>query len=295
MLRAFGTPDAPTLVVAAGQATPYGMGAVDANGVVWLFGEPSGWDDVEFDTPVDEVPGSNGALIGPATVRHKTLDFEGTIIAPSPAEAGPALARLRQVVARPGQWVTFHKEDFGTVWWVRGVPSGRFRPVRVAAQAWRVQFQIECDQPWKFGWPQHCQAMNLPTVATATGRTYPRTYPLTYGAVVGPVGGQITAVNAGDADAWPLLTWAGAVTNPWVEIDATHRVAPLFSQGASQTTILDMQRMTLVTDGVHRPLSLAAGSVPWPIPSGAHTIRWNHSGSYSPTPTLTVCWYDTGS
>jgi hypothetical protein len=289
---AFGPVDAPALVVSDTIAGPYGVGAVDADGVWWQMDQPRGWDDVVLDTPIDDVSGVDGAVIGPSRARQRSLTFKGVLVAPSRALARDAIARLRNAVATAGEPIIYSQTENGESLFVLGYASDSFSAHPPTTNAYWYAFEMVCPSPFKWEWPRQCQPMGLTVPGTVSGRTYPKTYPKAYGAGSNPAGGTIQVNNTGDAPAWPELTFTGMIDTPWVEIDGGQRITLLYSQESGSAT-LDMQLGSLTVAGAPRPLVMAAGSQPWQIPPGVHTIRWGHQGFYTAGATLNTCWYNT--
>lgn len=258
-------------------------------------GEPTGWEGLEFITPIDQVGGRDGGLVGPSSVGPRVLPVQGLMVAPD----APSLRRqIRSLRSRlgPRKTVVWDQYDFGV-----GVrmglvcrPQGDFvaTPVKGHQRGGvAVAFSftlVAANPPWKFGTGAALQScMGLPA-STVSGRTYSKTYPWNYGASTNP-GGEMTVINDGDIDAYPVFTITGAVDSPVITNETTGGGFVLTSTLLSGQTVQIDGRTGVITPSQYR----IAGR-PFPLVPGANTIRWRAtSGMFTPDATLCLTWRPT--
>lgn len=126
-------------------------------------------------------------------------------------------------------------------------------------------------------------------VPTGTGLTYPVTYPVTYGSVSG---GNATVTNDGEAIAWPTISLAGPLTNPFIRNNTTGKTLQLTVTIASgETYVVDMKNKTIVKGGASQYDKLTAGSEFWWLDPGDNDIDFNTSDS-ADTGSCTISYRD---
>lgn len=85
------------------------------------------------------------------------------------------------------------------------------------------------------------------SVPTGGGATYPAIYPLTYAAKVG--GSQIIT-NAGDSDTFPIVTFNGPLTSPYITNQTTGvSFQANISLLAGDVLVVDMANKTMILNG----------------------------------------------
>lgn len=295
-LYTLGPLDSPTLVLTdTSQRGVHGVGAVDTDGVLWLCEYPTGWDDIDWQTPVDAVDGTDGALIAPQSVGPRTIGITGTLIAPTPAARAAAVRRLRDALPRRGPVRFAVTDEDDRRLWVDAYPSGVFRPVPRGAVAAIFSFALIAGDPYKRGDQLRTQTTGLPDPAAQPGVTFPATLPLLFGAGTGPTGGVTTCPNYGDADAWPTLTVTGPVVQPLARNTTTGAYlqwAITLPAGSAMTVDTATGRTTV--DGVQRDIPLLGYSSDyWSLPPGTSEVEFRAVSAYDPAAALSVAWHDT--
>lgn len=294
---AFGTPG---IVIhddtqqAAWPAT--GWAAVDQHGCSWAADFPSGWEDVDFHTPTDEVAGIDGGLIGPQSIGIRTLAVHGTIVAPDRTAARAATARLRNALPRRGQVVFTLTDADGAPLYVTGTPTGPLNATPEKECTVIYSFSLVCTDPYKRSGAVHSLSTGLPHEGASTGMVLGN---LVLGdlvlATTAPLGGGLTANNQGDAEALPTITIAGPVWDPIVRNVTTGA----YSQWSiyldpGRQMVVDFTTRLILVDGQREAVPFAGyGSAPWSLPPGFSDIEFRSRDSlYDAAARLTLAWSD---
>jgi len=273
-----------------------------ADGTFSVAAEPAGWESLEYITPIDQVGGRDGGLLGPQSVGPRTLEIEGLIVAPTAAILRQHLARIRQILGPqslpgPRQPVIWEQHDFGTSRRLAVItrPVGRAMfpvvpGVTEGGLAAAVSFQLVAANPvWKYqsGAAESAQ-VGLQNPAAITGRTYDKTFSYTYG-LGAPIGGEMVAENQGDVATFPVFIITGPVDLPIITNATTGLEFQVNTTlAAGQTVTIDSQT------GVIDPASVRLVGRPFPLEPGANTIRWRAgSGIYYPAALLRLEWRST--
>ncbi len=90
-----------------------------ADGTNTAVAEPEGWEGVEYLTPLDQVSGRDGALVGPASVGPMILEVVGAMVAPDPQTLRANIERIRHLLGPkrlpgPRPAVVWEQWDFRT-------------------------------------------------------------------------------------------------------------------------------------------------------------------------------------
>jgi hypothetical protein len=272
-----------------------------ADGTV-VVGQSSGWDDLDYITPIDQVGGRDGGLSGPSSVGVVIINVAGVLVAPTARTLRENIRRMRRIlgpqsITGPRQPLVWEQHDFG--WGQRLAlvcrPTGKFAAPIVAGHveggvAASVSFSLVAANPvWKYlaGIAESAQA-GLLNPALVGGRTYDKTFNYTYGSSTNP-GGELVAVNQGDLDAFPVFRVTGPAAVPIIQNATTGQTLTInYTIAAGETVTVDALTGS-VTPGqvrlIGRPFSLAPG---------ANTIRWRtFVDSYDPAALLRLEWRST--
>lgn len=265
------------------------------DGTHLVCGEPYGWEGLEFVTPIDTVGGRDGGLLGPQSVAPRLLEVEGMAVAPTARTLRLLIRRIKALLG-PRVSVAWSQYDFGAGERLglicRGTGDFRATPVmghQPGGVATRINFTLVAANPvWKqsTGDPDQVCA-GLPS-GVVTGRTYDKTYDWDYGGIIDP-GGQITATNRGDRQAWPVFAITGPVEDAIVMNDTTGQsfmVAGVIPAGVTVT--IDART------GVVDPTNYRLVGRPWLLQPGQNDVRWRAvSGSSDPDALMCISWRST--
>lgn len=184
----------------------------DAYGNEWsMLGDPDGWDAPPDATgDFEQRDNADGAFDADVDDAARVLTFTGQVR--SRDLAGMAAARkqvgtLARLFKRTQQIVGYYEDGNYTV---SGKRSASWQASRIAPLVLRYQMVITCPDSFKYG-PERSVSANLPSRGTG-GLTFPLFAPdgvLDFGTPGDP--GQMTLVNPGNADAWPVFTVLGPV------------------------------------------------------------------------------------
>lgn len=264
------------------------------DGTCLVIEEPEGWEGIQFITPIDQAGGRDGGLLGPQSVAVRELRCVGAMVAPTAQVLRQRIRQMRAMLG-PRKQVVWEQYDFGVLVRMGMVcrAQGDFNATPVMGHqyggvATRIQFTLVASTPWKYATGTANQScMGLP-VSAVTGRTYNKTYSWNYGATTNP-GGFMNVVNAGDIEAWPVITVTGPVDNPVISNESTGASFTLTSVvPAGQTVTIDSRT------GNISPSSYRIVGRPFPLRPGNNTIRWRAtSGTFTPDASLCVAWRST--
>lgn len=98
------------------------------------------------------------------------------------------------------------------------------------------------------------QSAQVTTVTPPTGGgvTYPVIYPVSYAP---KTGGTITITNAGDSNTFPVITFNGVLTTPYINNTTTGEVFKVnVSLGSADVLVCDMANKTMVLNGTTNAL-----------------------------------------
>jgi hypothetical protein len=272
-----------------------------ADGTSTAVQEPEGWEGVSYQTPLDQVAGRDGALVGPVSVGPMMLEINGAMVAPDPQTLRANIQRIRHLLGPkrlpgPRPPVVWEQWDFLTAQplAVLARPTGQFTATPMVGGgrggvATTFRFTLVASSPWRYSSGAASSAnVGLPNPAVVTGRTYDKTFDWSYGLGTNP-GGTMTVINSGDLDAYPLFQVDGHADYPVITNGTT---------GASfglNADILSGQTVTAdAATGAITPGNVRAVGRPFVLAPGPNLISWRTtSGNYYSDARLTVTWRST--
>lgn len=272
-----------------------------ANGT-YTVADAKGWQSEEFITPIDQVGGRDGGVLGPPSMAPKTLEIDGMLSAPTPQALHESIEALRYVLgpqtqSGPRGPVVWEQHDYRTAVRLGLVtrPVGLFDPVVVPGHVpggyvATVRFSLIAANPvWKFKvGALEVATAPLPNPALLGGRTYDKTYNWNYGASGNP-GGELIAINTGNLEAEPVFTVRGPALNPVITNVTTGQSFQILYTLASGETVTIDARTGTITPGTAR-----ISGAPFKLAPGPNTIRWRSVDDvYDPVALLTVQWRST--
>lgn len=264
--------------------------------------DATGWLDHEFITPIDQVGGRDGGVLGPPSMAPKVLEINGMLSAPTPQALHETIEQLRYVLGPQTQSgargpVVWEQHDYRT-----GVrlglitrPVGQFNPVPVSGHVpggyvAPVRFNLVAANPvWKLkAGALETASAPLLNPALLGGRTYDKTYNWSYGASSSP-GGELTALNTGNLEAVPVFIVKGPALNPIITNATTGKSFQVLATLTAADTVTIDARSGTITPGTVR-----ISGAPFNLAPGANTIRWRSSDdAFDPAALLTVQWRST--
>lgn len=270
-----------------------------ADGTFAAAERPTGWDAVTYVTPVDQVGGRDGGLFGPGSIAPRMLDVSGMVSAVSPMALDQKLQRLERILGPQSQrgarqpviWEQY-QHAYGQRVAMITRPVGDFVPVI----AWggtvaTVRFTLIAANPvWKYrAGVAETNQVGLANPALITGRTYDKTYNFTYGLSPVNPGGEMTVVNSGNLDAYPVFTITGPGQVPIIT-NATTGASFVVNRNLVAGEVVTIDSRT----GAVNPSSVRLLGRPFVLVPGTNTIRWRmFTGAYSSDALLRLDWRST--
>lgn len=260
------------------------------------------WGTTDYITPIDQVGGRDGGVLGPPSIAPKVLEINGMLSAPTPQALAEAIEQARYVLgpqtqSGPRGPVVWEQHDYRT-----GVrlglvtrPVGKAEPViatghvpggYVATMRFNL---VAANPPWKFrAGALETASAPLLNPALLGGRTYDKTYSWNYGASSSP-GGELVALNTGNLEASPTFIVRGPALNPIITNATTGQsFQVLATLTASDTVTIDARSGTIT------PGTVRISGAPFNLAPGSNTIRWRSADdAYDPAALLTVQWRST--
>lgn len=274
-----------------------------ADGTYAVAGEPAGWESLSFITPIDQVGGRDGGLVGPQSVTPRILEVSAALVAVNEALMRQHLATIRGILGPQGlpgprQPVVWEQYDWGTARRLALVcrPLNDFAVVvypgggTEGGLAATVTFTlVAAEPPWKYqAGSGESNQVGLANPGLVSGRTYDKTYSYTYGGG-SLIGGEMTCTNNGDLPAYPLFTITGPVDFPIIS-DATTGLSFQINANLASTDTVTIDART----GVVTPSNVRLVGRPFPLAPGANAIRFrSFSGTYYPAAVLRLDWRST--
>lgn len=264
--------------------------------------EAIGWQRNHFITPIDQVGGRDGGVLGPPSIGPKVLEINGMLSAPNAQALHEAIEQVRYILgpqtqSGPRGPVVWEQHDYRT-----GVrlglvtrPVGDFDPVPVSGHVpgglvAPVRFSLVATNPtWKLrAGDVETASAPLLNPALLGGRTYDKTYDWDYGASSSP-GGELEALNTGNLEAIPLFIVRGPAVDPIITNATTGKTFQVLSVlGAADTVTIDAR------SGVIEPGTVRISGAPFNLAPGSNTIRWRSADDvFYPDALLTVQWRST--
>lgn len=264
--------------------------------------DATGWGDTEYITPIDQVGGRDGGVLGPPSIAPKTLQINAMLSAPTPQALHEAIEQARYVLGPQLQSgargpVVWEQHDYRT-----GVrlglitrPVGKFEPLPVSGHvaggfAATVRFSLVAANPtWKLrAGDVETASAGLLNPALLGGRTYSKTYNWNYGASSSP-GGQLIAFNSGNLEAVPLFVVKGPAVNPIITNASTGQTFQVLATLAASDTVTIDARSGTITPG-----NVRISGAPFNLAPGSNTINWRSADDvYYSAALLTVQWRST--
>lgn len=241
----------------------------------------------------------NGLMPGEDFARGKTINFSGTVIADDDTTFGTAIENLRYA---------FEQREFERELFVScpGLASGHqvgigVRPRRSSLKidldydARQASFSVDlfATDPYFRAASGNAEETHVYVIfvnATTGGHGFDHGFNLGFG------GGGSTAtiaVNNGNAQAWPLMTFAGPCVNPRIENQAYVGDGLSFdvTLGSSDLLVVDANIKQITLNGVNR-YDLIHDSDWFPIEPGNNAIVFTVA-STTGVPTVTLSYRDT--
>lgn len=274
-----------------------------SDGTYTACDEPTGWESLTYITPIDQVGGRDGGLIGPQSVAPRTIELEAAIVAPDAITLRTHLAKVRRLfgptgLPGPRDPIVWEQYDYATNRRLALItrPSGDLRfdvvpgTMEGGVAAIITATLIAANPPWKYlsGGNTEFAQVGLANPALISGRSYDKIYNYTYGLTTSP-GGELVANNLGDLAAYPIFTITGDVDAPII----TNATTGLSFQVNKTLAAGEMVTIDART-GVVTPSSVRLIGRPFPLAPGANTIRWRSaSGTFYPAALLRLDWRST--
>lgn len=290
-----------TVTLRSGEPTEVHLEGVPANPHdCLLLQKVSGLDSAPIDNQVDPWPAGDGSSFGPVSSRGRVISAEGMIVAPSRGrlrETERALRRACQASTR-----TWRLLIDGRVGDPRLASYVRTSEPLVSAdegdttQGWGKQWRVafHSPEPWLHA-ATAGQVTATPPPGGAGGIVFPLVFPLVFtGPASTPSG--VTAIQGGDAPAWPTITLNGELLNPVVwNVTTGERIALRTMIYDGEAVTIDMRTRAVRsngTGGVNRYQTVdRAISTWWRLTPGENLIRLIADGA-GPQGAATVTWND---
>lgn len=268
------------------------------DGTFTVAEEPSGWEGLEYITPIDQVGGRDGGLLGPSSIAPRVLNVNAMLS----ADNGVALRRKIDAIRRILGPQSLHGPRQPVIWEQYAPAHGErlamiTRPVGglVPVVAWggtvaTVQFTLTAANPtWKYlSGPYESDSVGLVDPGLLSGRTYDKTYDYTYGTSVNP-GGEMVVVNRGNLDAYPIFTITGKAYVPIITNVTTGQSFRVSKNLEVGDTVVINSRTGSVT-----PSTVALVGRPFTLTPGPNTIRWRtFTDTFDPDARLRLDWRST--
>jgi len=261
--------------------------AVDADGVSWILQEFFGW----FDSPsirADPIPrpGSDGSYDGSIYLESRTVRLDGTVVAHDEPSLLAAMDRAAGVLAGPQRFGTLVVDES-----TRGLSRqavvrldgptllDRFHP-----HAARFSMSLFAADPRRYSTVLHTRMTT--SVEQSAGRDYDLTFDRDYGGVSDE--GFVTCVNAGTVDTFPVIIFAGPLTNPSARLAGGGTLTYTGTISAGQEVRIDNGTHAVTLGSASRRQYLTDQDF-FALPPGASQVLFQAGGG---TGTMTVAWRD---
>lgn len=238
-------------------------------------------------------PGEDGQIVSSALYSGRLLTISGTVknIGCDQYEAARAALITACAIRRDSNRYPVLKRiefttDAGLSYFCNGQVNRVKLPVSTIAD---FQINIVVPDPMIFGAAVSSGAI---TRAAGGGVIYPVIYPAIYSATTG---GSATVSNAGSADAWPIITLKGSLSNPALYHAQTNTLFILnYVLSSTDTVVIDMQNKTVVLNdavSLRNAVDRSAGSDWFALVPGSNVITFS-TGSTSDEGTLKVDFFN---
>ncbi|KRV48779.1 hypothetical protein AQ490_23190 [Wenjunlia vitaminophila] len=253
-----------------------------------------GYDDLP-EVRAEDMPkeGADGDYTGPDFVGPRVVQLGLTLHGDSPDELRALTVALRAACQPCRTPAPLMFTTWGTLLWAklrrRAVPYD-------AEHLWSsgsAALEFYCADPRIHSLEEH--SATTTAYSPAAGRTYPLTYPRTYGSA--GESGRVSATNAGDTTAYPLLRIDGPVSRPSVEgvNTDTSLVLDVTLQAGEFVVIDTRSRAVLYMGSTPRRQWVRNGSS-WPyLAPGPNELAYRSEaipGGPDQPSLLTVTWRD---
>jgi hypothetical protein len=277
-----GTPASPATI---------SFGAVDGNGICWLWQKIDGWDTTDVQgAGVIPRSGDHGGWPSPAYYAPRTMTWTVTASAPTQALRDLARSILQAAVPVSDLAVLTYDEPVPKQALVRR--SGKIPETYPTLADVTFSVLLVAPDPRKYG-TQLKSDVAYTLNNSGIGFTLPLALPLALPAQ--PVGGTLQLLNAGNFETRPVVTISGPITAPALVNQTTGQTVSwsglTVPAGSTLTVDFNVRQATLGGAGAtaaYRPAD--AFSVWWTMPPGMSTIQL--TGSADTGASMVCQWRD---
>lgn len=269
------------------------FGAVDANGIAWLFQSIDGWDspDVQGAGVVPRA-GDHGGIPAPQFYAPRAVTLTVTATAPTQALRDTARALLQAAVPVSALATFTYDEPVPKQAAVRR--SGRVTEAYLDLCEVTFTIGLIAPDPRKYGTQVKTAGPVNALPSTLIGWTLPFTLPLSTPAQ--PPSGSVAVANAGNFETRPLATVTGPITSPAVTNVTTGQTVSWtgLALGAADVLVIDFSAAQGFVNGTYVAADL--NSSWWNLPGGdsitpaVSTIQL--TGQASAGASMSVTWQD---
>lgn len=260
------------------------------NGAHWIVENIVGWEFADIEVRKENRGNRDGVYRGKSFYRGRPIEVEGVVIGDTRQAAHAALDALNGIVGRINNNTPLHvTEMVERMVWVRGEE----RPLKVEwldHLRFRYSLDLYADFPFRVSPQLHRVVAELNV--GLPGRTYPKTYTESYGVdFTNFAGFGVTVTNAGNAPAYPIITFHGPLINPILDLPRTDVDFVLNTEvPVGQTVVMDSWNGIILLNG-RAPRGAWAINQTFPIvePDAPTIFRLLGDGSGY----VTVEWRDT--
>ncbi len=267
------------------------FGAVDGNGICWLWQKLEGWDGPDVQgAGVLAKSGDHGGWPSPQYYAARTLTWTITASAPTQALRDLARAILQAAVPVSDLAVLTYNEPVPKQIQVRR--SGKVTESCPTLADVTFTVGLVAPDPRKYSVQQQTLPVTAPSV-TPVGITVPFTVPFTLPAQ--QVGGSAVATNGGSFETRPVITITGPVTSPSLTnvttgqtVSWTGLVVPVGGILVADFSVQQAQLSLTGTNPSYRPADPFSSW--WTLPPGPSTIQLG--GNADPGASAQIAWQD---
>lgn len=249
------------------QLTPVSipLGAVDGNGIAWLFQKIDGWDgpDVQGGGVIPK-SGDHGAWASPQYYAARNLTLTITASAPTQAQRDLARALLQQAIPVSDLALFTYNEPVPKTAMVRR--SGKITEAYPTLADVTFTCGLVAPDPRKYSAQVNTAGPVNASPSTGIGITFPVTFPLAFPAQ--PPSGSVAVTNAGSFESRPRITVTGPVTSPSVANITTGQTVSWTGLvlGPGDVLTVDFSIAQGLLNGAYRPADLSSSW--WTLPPG---------------------------
>lgn len=243
------------------------FGAVDTDGIAWLWQKLEGWDGPDVTGGLLQRAADHGAWPSPQFYQPRTLTW--TVMATAPTQALRDVARAKLSAAIPVSQLAVlrYDEPIPKQAFVRR--SGKITETYPTLTDVSFNIGLVAPDPRKYAVTQ--KVVSATVAAASTGFTLPAVFPLTIPAGQ-PPGSGVTVTNAGDFETRPVISVQGPVTGPALVNTATGQSVSFSTLTLSPSDVLtvDFFNQQSFLNNVYRPADPV--SVWWNLAPGTTVI-----------------------